>query len=78
MRLAPLLAGLFLAALSLRPQLVGAGPLLPSIERNLHVSHAIAGLLGTIPILCMGCSRRPRPTCPGGSGCATPWEGPSR
>ena len=54
MRLAPLLAGLFLAALSLRPQLVGAGPLLPSIERDLHVSHAIAGLLGTIAIQCMG------------------------
>jgi CP family cyanate transporter-like MFS transporter len=43
-----------LAAVALRPQLVGIGPLLPSIQRNLHVSHAVAGLLGTIPILCMG------------------------
>jgi CP family cyanate transporter-like MFS transporter len=53
-RRAALLAGLFLAALTLRPQLVGAGPLLPAIERDLHVSHATVGLLGTVPILCMG------------------------
>jgi CP family cyanate transporter-like MFS transporter len=48
------LAALFLAALSLRPQIVGAGPLIPGIQRSLHTSHAIAGLLGTIPVLCMG------------------------
>jgi CP family cyanate transporter-like MFS transporter len=60
-RRAALLAGLFLSALSLRPQLVGAGPLLPSIERDLHVSHAVAGLLGTIPILCMGLCAPPAP-----------------
>jgi MFS transporter, CP family, cyanate transporter len=48
------LIALFLAALSLRPQIVGAGPLIPSIQRALHTSHAIAGLLGTIPVLCMG------------------------
>lgn len=48
------LAALFLAALSLRPQIVGAGPLIPSIQSGLHTSHAIAGLLGTIPVLCMG------------------------
>jgi CP family cyanate transporter-like MFS transporter len=49
-----LLAGLFLTALALRPQLVGIGPLLPRIQDDLHVSHAVAGLLGTIPVLCMG------------------------
>jgi MFS transporter, CP family, cyanate transporter len=50
----PLLAGLFLAALALRPQVVGVGPLLPSIRDDLGLSHAVAGLLGTIPVLCMG------------------------
>jgi len=54
LRRAGLLAALFLAALSLRPQLVGVGPLLPSIRSGLDVSHAVAGLLGTIPVLCMG------------------------
>ncbi|HZR94509.1 MAG TPA: MFS transporter [Gaiellaceae bacterium] len=54
MRRGPLLAALFLTALALRPQLVGAGPLIPSIERALHTPHAVAGLLGTIPVLCMG------------------------
>jgi MFS transporter, CP family, cyanate transporter len=49
-----LLAALFLAALALRPQLVGVGPLVPDIDDDLHVSHAVAGLLGTIPVLCMG------------------------
>jgi MFS transporter, CP family, cyanate transporter len=47
-------AALFLAALSLRPQLVGATPLFPDIERDLGISHATVGLLGTIPVLCMG------------------------
>jgi MFS transporter, CP family, cyanate transporter len=49
-----LLAALFVAALALRPQLVGAGPLLPDIKSDLGVSHAVVGLLGTIPVLCMG------------------------
>jgi MFS transporter, CP family, cyanate transporter len=49
-----LLAALFVAALALRPQLVGAGPLLPDIQDDLGVSHAVVGLLGTIPVLCMG------------------------
>ncbi len=49
-----LLAALFLGALALRPQLVGVGPLLPDIDDDLGVSHAVAGLLGTIPVLCMG------------------------
>ena len=48
------MAALFVAALALRPQLVGAGPLLPAIQSDLGVSHAVVGLLGTIPVLCMG------------------------
>lgn len=49
-----LLAALFVASLALRPQLVGVGPLLPGLEADFGVSHAVAGLLGTIPVLCMG------------------------
>jgi len=52
---------LFFAALALRPQLVGVGPLLPSIQHDLGVSHAVAGLLGTIPVLCMGLFAPPAP-----------------
>lgn len=54
MRAYALLLALFLGALALRPQVVGVGPLLPEIDDDLHVSHAVAGLLGTIPVLCMG------------------------
>jgi CP family cyanate transporter-like MFS transporter len=56
-----LLAGLFLAGLALRPQIVGVGPLIPSIQNDLDVSHAVAGLLGTIPVLCMGVFALPAP-----------------
>ena len=49
-----LLAGLFLASLALRPQLVGIGPLLSTIQRSLGVSHSVAGLLSTVVVLCMG------------------------
>ncbi len=48
------LVALVLAALALRPQIVGAGPLFPDIEQDLGASHAVVGLLGTIPVLCMG------------------------
>ena len=44
-----LLAALFVASLALRPQLVGVGPLLPEIEADLGVSHAVAGLLSHDP-----------------------------
>lgn len=54
MRRSALLAALFLGALALRPQLVGVGPLIPSIQLDLHASHAVVGLLATIPVLCMG------------------------
>jgi MFS transporter, CP family, cyanate transporter len=56
-----LLAGLFLAGLALRPQIVGVGPLIPSIKHDLGISHAVAGLLGTIPVLCMGVFALPAP-----------------
>jgi CP family cyanate transporter-like MFS transporter len=48
------LAALFIATLALRPQLVGVGPLLPDIQADLDIAHAVAGLLGTIPVLLMG------------------------
>jgi MFS transporter, CP family, cyanate transporter len=48
------LAGLFFVAITLRPQIVGIGPLLPTMQESLQTTHAVAGLLGTIPVLCMG------------------------
>jgi len=48
------LAALFLVSLALRPQIIGSGPLIPSIQGQLGISHTVAGLLGTIPVLCMG------------------------
>lgn len=48
------LVSLFLVGLVLRPQIVGIGPLLPRIEPSLGISHAVAGLLATIPVVCMG------------------------
>jgi len=53
-RPASILAGLFIVALTLRPQIVGVGPLFPDIESGLDTTHAVVGLLGTIPVLCMG------------------------
>lgn len=47
------LAALFIASLALRPQLVGLGPLLPPIQAELEISHGLAGLLTTVPVLCM-------------------------
>jgi len=48
------LAGIALAALALRPQIIAIGPLVDAIDRDLGVSHTVTGLLGTIPLLCMG------------------------
>ena len=48
------LLALWAAALALRPQVIVLGPLLPDVMDDLRVSHAVAGLLSTIPILCMG------------------------
>lgn len=49
-----LFIGLFLAALALRPQILAIGPLLPLIRADLGMPAAVAGLLTTIPVLCMG------------------------
>ena len=46
--------GLFLAALALRPQLLAIGPLLPEIREDLELTASVAGLITTIPVLCMG------------------------
>lgn len=51
---APVLTGLVLVALALRPQLAAIGPLSGRIIGDLGVSHAFVGLLTTIPVLCMG------------------------
>ena len=51
------LVALFFAALTLRPQIVGVGPLIPSIQDGFGTSHAVVGLFGTIPVLCMGVRR---------------------
>jgi CP family cyanate transporter-like MFS transporter len=54
LRRGALLVALFLGALALRPQLVGLGPLLPSIQLDQDTSHADVGMLATRPVLCMG------------------------
>ena len=43
-----------LVALALRPQVIAVGPLLPWIRAELGISHGVAGLLGTVPVVCMG------------------------
>jgi CP family cyanate transporter-like MFS transporter len=48
------LVALLVVATALRPQLVGIGPLLPRIAHDTGMPHWQAGLLGTIPVLCMG------------------------
>jgi CP family cyanate transporter-like MFS transporter len=50
---AGILVAMFVAAATLRPQLVGIGPLLPEIRADIGMSHAAAGLLSSLPILCM-------------------------
>jgi MFS transporter, CP family, cyanate transporter len=52
--LVPTALALFVVSLGLRPQLVAIGPLIPQIQVDLGISHAVAGLLATIPVLCMG------------------------
>jgi CP family cyanate transporter-like MFS transporter len=45
---------LFAASLALRPQILAVGPLLPLIRADLELPAGVAGLLTTIPVLCMG------------------------
>jgi CP family cyanate transporter-like MFS transporter len=49
-----IVAGLFIASLALRPQVLAIGPLQPFIREDLGLPASIAGLLTTIPVLCMG------------------------
>ena len=51
-----------IAALALRPQLIGIGPLVPQIRSDFGMSFAEAGLLATIPLLCMGLFALTAPT----------------
>jgi CP family cyanate transporter-like MFS transporter len=47
-------AALVLAGTALRPQALIIGPLVGEVQADLGMSHGVAGLLGTIPVLCMG------------------------
>ena len=51
--LARAFAALVLVGLSLRTQVLVIGPLVGEIKSDLDMSHAVAGLLGSIPVLCM-------------------------
>ena len=51
---AVLLVGLLAGTLAMRPQLTAVGPLLPEIQDDFGIDHATAGLLVTVPVLCMG------------------------
>jgi CP family cyanate transporter-like MFS transporter len=48
------LVALLAIALVFRPQVIAIGPLLPSIQAGLGMSHGLAGALSAIPVLCMG------------------------
>lgn len=47
-------AALVLVGTALRPQALIIGPLVGEVQTELGMSHGVAGLLGTIPVLCMG------------------------
>src|SRR4051795_983819 len=49
-----LIAAIFLVALNLRASLASVPPLVRTIQADLHLSGAVAGLLTTLPVLCMG------------------------
>jgi len=48
------LLALFVGGLATRPQMMAVGPLIPLIQDDLAIPHAVAGLLATIPLVCMG------------------------
>lgn len=55
-RTSPLiLAGIVLMALNLRAAAASVGPMLPEIERGLHLSHAQLALLTALPALAFAC-----------------------
>lgn len=47
-------AALILVGTALRPQALIIGPLVGQVQAELGMSHGVAGLLSTIPVLCMG------------------------
>jgi MFS transporter, CP family, cyanate transporter len=49
-----IVAALILVGTALRPQALIVGPLVGSVQADLGMSHGVAGLLSTIPVLCMG------------------------
>ena len=49
-----MLAALVLVGLPLRAQILILGPMVGELQADLGMSHGVAGLLGTIPVLCMG------------------------
>lgn len=48
------LLALLLVGLALRTPILVIGPIVGQLQTDLGMSHAVAGLLGTIPVLCMG------------------------
>lgn len=48
------LVALGLVGLALRTPILVVGPIVGQLQADLGMSHAVAGLLGTIPVLCMG------------------------
>ena len=73
-----LLTAVALAALTLRPQLVGLGPVLPRAQDALGVSHAVAALLTAIPVIGMGVFAPPPRRWPRASAPSAPSPSRSR
>lgn len=48
------LLALLLVALNLRPALASLGPVLESVRRSLGLSYSVAGLLTSLPVICIG------------------------
>jgi CP family cyanate transporter-like MFS transporter len=59
---APLLVGLLLVALNLRPAISSVPPVLETIRQDLGLGRAYLGLLTTIPVLCMSALALVAPT----------------
>lgn len=53
-RLGRTLAALVFVGLALRTPVLVIGPVVGQLQGDLGITHAVAGLLGTIPVLCMG------------------------
>lgn len=67
-----LLLGLILVALNLRPALSSMAPLLSEVSHSLGLSAAQAGLLTTLPVLCLGLFA-PWPRCWRGASAPSAW-----